>query len=75
MPEQIGNSELLAEGEGKLSANDEKQSASDFVLWKRTKQQINKETGHAYDEPSWESPWGPGRPGLRSILICVPVFI
>ncbi len=63
MPEQIGNSELLAEGEGKLSANDEKQSASDFVLWKRTKQQINKETGQAYDEPSWGSPWGPGRPG------------
>ncbi len=54
MPEQIGNSELLAEGEGALTANDDKQSKSDFVLWKRTKQPT---------EPSWESPWGQGRPG------------
>jgi len=31
----------------------EKDSATDFVLWKATKP----------GEPSWESPWGPGRPG------------
>jgi len=30
-----------------------KQAAEDFVLWKAAKP----------DEPSWESPWGPGRPG------------
>nr|WP_320131843.1 cysteine--tRNA ligase [uncultured Holophaga sp.] len=31
----------------------EKESLSDFVLWKAAKP----------GEPSWESPWGPGRPG------------
>ncbi len=31
----------------------EKESARDFVLWKGAKE----------GEPSWESPWGPGRPG------------
>ena len=38
----------------------EKKSATDFALWKRTKD-------HSADsgvvEPSWDSPWGPGRPG------------
>jgi len=32
---------------------DGKQDALDFALWKRTKA----------GEPSWDSPWGPGRPG------------
>jgi cysteinyl-tRNA synthetase len=31
----------------------ERDSITDFVLWKATKP----------GEPSWESPWGPGRPG------------
>ncbi len=31
----------------------DKESARDFVLWKAAKP----------GEPSWESPWGPGRPG------------
>lgn len=31
----------------------DKESARDFVLWKAAKE----------GEPSWESPWGPGRPG------------
>lgn len=59
LPEQIGNSDLLAEGEGALTENDDKKNATDFVLWKKTKQ-------HADDnivEPSWPSPWGQGRPG------------
>jgi cysteinyl-tRNA synthetase len=30
-----------------------KEDAHDFALWK----------GHKPGEPSWESPWGPGRPG------------
>lgn len=30
-----------------------KKNPMDFVLWKMAKQ----------DEPSWDSPWGPGRPG------------
>lgn len=37
MPEQIGNSALLQEGEGALTAGDDKRAASDFVLWKKTK--------------------------------------
>lgn len=39
-------------GEGGETAH-RKHSAADFALWKRAK------TG----EPSWPSPWGPGRPG------------
>eukprot|EP00758_Cryptobia_borreli_P018187 Tbor_TRINITY_DN655_c0_g1::TRINITY_DN655_c0_g1_i1::g.1619::m.1619/K01883/CARS, cysS; cysteinyl-tRNA synthetase len=47
--------EEMAEGEGVLSKGQEggKKNPSDFALWKFSK------TG----EPSWESPWGPGRPG------------
>lgn len=57
-PWSVGNEELLAEGEGALTAFDEavknqKKSAGDFVLWKKSKP----------DEPTWDSPWGPGRPG------------
>ena len=40
------------QGEGGSTA-DRKRSAADFALWKKAKQ----------GEPSWESPWGPGRPG------------
>lgn len=58
MPESIGNSQLLAEGEGALVENTDKRSAGDFVLWKKT-----KEHADGMYEPSWESPWGPGRPG------------
>jgi len=58
MPEQIGNSELIAEGEGALTANDDKRDKDDFVLWKKTKEHAN-----GMFEPSWSSPWGQGRPG------------
>ena len=40
------------QGEGGSTA-DRKRSAADFALWKKAKS----------GEPSWESPWGPGRPG------------
>eukprot|EP01038_Epipyxis_sp_PR26KG_P008487 gene8487-11473_t len=60
MPEQIGNSVLLAEGEGELVVAEDKKAPSDFVLWKKTKIHT-PESGIV--EPSWESPWGPGRPG------------
>ena len=40
------------QGEGGEAAA-EKHSAADFALWKRAKP----------GEPSWDSPWGPGRPG------------
>jgi cysteinyl-tRNA synthetase len=57
-PWSVGNRDLIAEGEGKLTASDDavkraKKSASDFVLWKASKP----------NEPTWPSPWGPGRPG------------
>lgn len=58
MPEQKGNSDLLAEGEGALTTNNDKMNASDFVLWKK-----KKEHADGMIEPYWESPWGQGRPG------------
>merc|ERR1711953_1351918 len=54
VPEAVGNKEALAEGEGSLApSGGEKRSDSDFALWKASKP----------GEPSWESPWGMGRPG------------
>jgi cysteinyl-tRNA synthetase len=48
------SAEEMAEGEGALSSGDtEKKHPNDFALWKASKP----------GEPSWESPWGPGRPG------------
>lgn len=54
-PEQIHNAALLQEGEGKLTQDfvSDKRSPRDFALWKRGK----------VGEPTWDSPWGPGRPG------------
>ncbi|KAI0948990.1 hypothetical protein AcW1_008711 [Taiwanofungus camphoratus] len=52
-PWSKGNRELLEEGEGALSAATGRRSAADFALWKASKP----------GEPSWPSPWGPGRPG------------
>lgn len=40
------------QGEGGSTAG-QKRNAADFALWKAAKP----------GEPSWESPWGPGRPG------------
>jgi len=37
----------------RIEAGEEKEDPLDFVLWKASKP----------GEPSWESPWGPGRPG------------
>ena len=55
MPEAVGNAAALAEGEGSLAKTEasEKKSDSDFALWKASKP----------GEPSWDSPWGKGRPG------------
>ncbi|KAK2720134.1 hypothetical protein QYM36_004142 [Artemia franciscana] len=56
-PDQYGNTKALEEGEGDLSISKErlgeKRSPNDFALWKVSKP----------GEPSWESPWGMGRPG------------
>ena len=44
----------LAEGAGaRVEVDDSKEDPLDFALWKAAKP----------DEPTWESPWGPGRPG------------
>ena len=56
VPENVGDSEALEEGEGVLSGGNhasDKKSACDFALWKKSKE----------GEPEWDSPWGKGRPG------------
>ena len=55
-PTSFGNMELIKEGEGALTAEtvaSEKINSQDFALWKKAKAA----------EPSWDSPWGKGRPG------------
>ena len=46
------NLEDLMSG-SRIEVSENKKSSEDFVLWKPSKR----------DEPSWESPWGNGRPG------------
>ncbi|KFP29319.1 Cysteine--tRNA ligase, cytoplasmic, partial [Colius striatus] len=57
VPEAVGDQKALHEGEGDLSISadrlNEKHSPNDFALWKSSKP----------GEPSWDSPWGKGRPG------------
>lgn len=55
VPEAVGDRKALEEGEGSLSVSseNEKRSPNDFALWKASKP----------GEPSWDSPWGKGRPG------------
>lgn len=57
VPEAVGDQKALQEGEGDLSNYEEglseKRSQNDFALWKASKP----------GEPSWDSPWGKGRPG------------
>lgn len=53
-PWNRNDKDLLADGEGSLSnKTTEKRSDADFALWKASKP----------GEPSWDSPWGKGRPG------------
>jgi cysteinyl-tRNA synthetase len=40
-------------GGTRLEADERKEDPADFVLWKASK----------LNEPRWDSPWGPGRPG------------
>ena len=48
------NLEDLREGASdRIMQSEDKQSAVDFVLWKKKKE----------GEPAWDSPWGEGRPG------------
>lgn len=53
-PWNRNDTSLQADGEGALTEEKAgKRSAADFALWKSSKP----------GEPSWPSPWGPGRPG------------
>ncbi len=45
--------DMQAGASGRVGGQQVKQDPFDFALWKGAKP----------DEPSWESPWGPGRPG------------
>ncbi|XP_076805672.1 cysteine--tRNA ligase, cytoplasmic-like isoform X1 [Clavelina lepadiformis] len=67
VPEAVGDVKALEEGEGDLSVSvdqlSEKRSPNDFALWKASKP----------GEPSWDSPWGKGRPGWHiecSVMAC-----
>lgn len=62
-PESVGDLDMLAEGEGKLSDvnTKEKKNQVDFALWKASKP----------GEPYWESPWGRGRPGWHIECSCM----
>ena len=51
-PTSVGNATLASESEANFETS-EKRSSSDFALWKAAKP----------GEPSWDSPWGKGRPG------------
>lgn len=55
-PWNRNDKDLQADGEGALTKDIKtsfKRSSADFALWKASKP----------GEPSWPSPWGPGRPG------------
>ena len=61
------NVENLIESAGaRVDVDDEKQSPLDFALWKFAKP----------DEPTWESPWGAGRPGwhIECSAMCVGIL-
>ncbi|MGD1853491.1 MAG: cysteine--tRNA ligase [Leptolyngbyaceae cyanobacterium] len=45
--------DMQAGASGRMGSEFKKQDPFDFALWKGAKP----------EEPSWESPWGPGRPG------------
>jgi cysteinyl-tRNA synthetase len=47
--------ETLLSG-ARVEVDEEKRSPLDFVLWKKAKP----------GEPTWDSPWGPGRPGWHT---------
>jgi cysteinyl-tRNA synthetase len=51
-PSSVGNATLASESEANFETS-EKRSQQDFALWKAAKP----------GEPSWDSPWGKGRPG------------
>jgi len=79
-PWNRGDESLIADGEGALASSkastlpntvntflpETKKSNNDFALWKASKA----------GEPSWESPWGKGRPGwhIECSVMCSAVL-
>jgi len=49
----------------RVDADDQKRSPFDFAVWKTAKE----------GEPSWESPWGPGRPGWHTECVVMALDI
>jgi cysteinyl-tRNA synthetase len=49
----------------RVEVDDEKESPIDFALWKKAKP----------GEPSWDSPWGPGRPGWHTECVVMSLDI
>jgi cysteinyl-tRNA synthetase len=63
-PTSVDNTDKIAEGEGDTDVKSpDKKRPQDFALWKKSKE----------NEPSWDSPWGKGRPGWHiecSVMAC-----
>ncbi|MDP6298267.1 MAG: cysteine--tRNA ligase [Acidimicrobiales bacterium] len=55
--------DLRESAQARISADEEKHDPLDFALWKTAKP----------GEPTWESPWGPGRPGWH--IECVAMSL
>lgn len=55
--------DLRASAGARVEVDDDKEDPLDFALWKAAKP----------DEPSWPSPWGPGRPGWH--IECVAMSL
>lgn len=56
---ESGHRQLIADGVEGLE--DRKHNEADFALWKAAKP----------GEPSWDSPWGKGRPGWHTECVCM----
>lgn len=61
-PWAVGSAALAADDPDTRQGNGEKRHPTDFALWKAAKP----------GEPSWDSPWGQGRPG--KLLACIALF-
>jgi cysteinyl-tRNA synthetase len=49
----------------RVEANEDKRSPLDFALWKKAKE----------GEPSWQSPWGRGRPGWHTECVVMSLHL
>jgi cysteinyl-tRNA synthetase len=49
----------------RVEVNEEKRSPLDFALWKKAKP----------GEPTWKSPWGPGRPGWHTECVVMSLAL